>query len=155
MDTTDVLENARAKACCSDLYESDLARLVLGDTLHPGGLALTNRLGKLLDIQPSDWVVDLASARGASAMAVSRVFSLQCSGSRVRTRGSSGSAGQLKRFSGTPADLFRPGRCGTATTSAWVRRCSFLRMLHEPLSGQSSGGQPSCVPTPEGEGGSA
>ena len=74
MDTTDVLENARAKACCADLYESDLARLVLGDTLHPGGLALTNRLGKLLDIQPSDWVVDLASARGASAMAVSRVF---------------------------------------------------------------------------------
>ena len=71
MDTTDVLEQARAKACCADLYQSDLARLILGDTMHPGGLALTNRLGKLMDIQPGDWVMDLASARGASAMAVS------------------------------------------------------------------------------------
>ena len=70
----DLLEQAQAKACCADLYQSELARTILGDTLHPGGLALTNRLGKLIDIQPGDWVVDLASARGNSAMAVSRVF---------------------------------------------------------------------------------
>ncbi len=69
-----MLEQAQAKACCADLYQSDLARSILGDTLHPGGLALTHRLGRLMDIQPGDWVVDLASARGASAMAVSRVF---------------------------------------------------------------------------------
>ena len=67
-------EQAQAKACCADLYQSDLARQFLGDTLHPGGLALTNRLGKLLELKPGDWVVDLASARGTSAMAVSRVF---------------------------------------------------------------------------------
>ena len=74
MKSTDVLEEARAKACCADLYQSDLARIILGDTLHPGGLALTNRMAHLLEIQPGDWVADLASARGASAMAVSRVF---------------------------------------------------------------------------------
>ena len=74
MESTDVLEEARAKACCADLYQSELARVILGDTLHPGGLALTNQMGKLLEIQPGDWVADLASARGASAMAVSRVF---------------------------------------------------------------------------------
>ena len=74
MDTMDVVEQARAKACCADLYQSQLARMILGDTLHPGGLALTNRLGKLMDIQPGSWIVDLASARGNSAMAVSRVF---------------------------------------------------------------------------------
>jgi SAM-dependent methyltransferase len=67
-------EQAVAKACCADLYQSDLARLVFGDTLHPGGLALTNQLARLMDIQPDDWVVDLASGRGSSAMAVSRVF---------------------------------------------------------------------------------
>jgi len=65
---------AQAKACCADLYQSDLARLILGDTLHPGGLALTNRLGRLMGIQRDDWVVDLASGRGVSAMAVSRAF---------------------------------------------------------------------------------
>ena len=69
-----LLEQAQAKACCADLYQSDLARNILSDTLHPGGLALTNRLAKMLNLQPGDWVVDLASARGTSAMAVSRVF---------------------------------------------------------------------------------
>lgn len=67
-------EQAAAKACCADLYQSDLARLVFGDTLHPGGLGLTNRLGRLMDLHPDDWVADLASGRGSSAMAVSRVF---------------------------------------------------------------------------------
>lgn len=70
----DLLEQAKAKACCADLYQSDLARHILGDTLHPGGLALTYQLAKLLELQPGDWVVDLASGRGTSAMAVSRVF---------------------------------------------------------------------------------
>lgn len=70
----DVLEQAKAKACCADLYQSELARQILGDTLHPGGLALTHQLGKLMGLQPGQWVVDLASARGASAMAMSRVY---------------------------------------------------------------------------------
>ena len=67
-------DQAVAKACCADLYHSELARLILGDTLHPGGLALTHRLGRLIGIQSGDWVVDLASGRGVSAMAVSRAF---------------------------------------------------------------------------------
>ena len=67
-------EEATAKACCADLYQSDIARLILGDSLHPGGLGLTNRLGRLMGLQPSDWVVDLACGRGVSAMALSRVF---------------------------------------------------------------------------------
>ena len=67
-------EEAVAKACCADLYQSDLARLILGDNLHPGGLGLTTKLGRLMDIRRDDWVVDLASARGVSALAVSRVF---------------------------------------------------------------------------------
>jgi arsenite methyltransferase len=80
MGSTDVLEQARAKACCADLYQSELARIIIGDTLHPGGLALTNQMAKLLEIQPGGWVADLASARGASAMAVSRVFKCQVVG---------------------------------------------------------------------------
>jgi arsenite methyltransferase len=34
------------KRCCADVYASDLARLVLGDSLHPGGLKLTGWLGR-------------------------------------------------------------------------------------------------------------
>ncbi|MFQ6027941.1 MAG: class I SAM-dependent methyltransferase, partial [Dehalococcoidia bacterium] len=61
-------------------YQSDLARMILGDTLHPGGLALTNHLGRLMGLQRDDWVVDLASGRGSSALAVSRVFHCQVLG---------------------------------------------------------------------------
>ena len=67
-------EEAQIKNCCADLYQSEIARLILGETLHPGGLRLTHRLGRLMGIQPGDWVVDLASGRGASAMALARAF---------------------------------------------------------------------------------
>ena len=65
---------AKAKACCADLYQSDMAKLIMGDTLHPGGLGLTNRLGRLMGLGPGDMVADLASARGQSAQALGRVF---------------------------------------------------------------------------------
>ena len=65
-------EQAVAKACCADLYQSDLARMLFGDTLHPGGLGLTNRMTRLMGIQPGDLVLDLASGHGASSLAVSR-----------------------------------------------------------------------------------
>ena len=64
----------QAKACCADLYNSDLARLLLGDSLHPGGLRLTNHLGRLLGLSRSCWVADLASGRGASSGAIARSF---------------------------------------------------------------------------------
>ena len=67
-------DNALAKACCADLYQSNLARQILGDPPHPGGLGLTNRLGRLMGIGQDDWILDLASAQGTSAMALSRVF---------------------------------------------------------------------------------
>lgn len=66
--------DATAKACCADLYQSPLARMLLGETLHPGGLKLTNRLARMLGISSGGRVLDLASARGVSALAVSRMF---------------------------------------------------------------------------------
>jgi len=65
---------ADAKACCADLYQSDMAKLIMGDTLHPGGLGLTNKLGRLMGLEAGDVVADLASARGESAQALGRVF---------------------------------------------------------------------------------
>ena len=75
-----VSDIAMAKACCADLYQSDLAQMLLGDTRHPGGLILTNRLGRLMDLQRDDWVVDLASGNGTSALAISRAFSCKVVG---------------------------------------------------------------------------
>ena len=65
---------AQAKRCCADLYQSSAVRWLLGDTLHPGGLAPTNRLGQLLGITPESRVVDVGCGRGSGSQAVARRF---------------------------------------------------------------------------------
>lgn len=55
------------KQCCAQLYESDLAKTLLGDSFHPGGLKLTERVGVLLDLDSQSRVLDVASGRGTSA----------------------------------------------------------------------------------------
>lgn len=56
------------KRCCATVYASDWARLLLGETLHPGGLALTGRLGALLGLERNARVLDVASGSGRSAV---------------------------------------------------------------------------------------
>jgi arsenite methyltransferase len=68
------------KACCAAVYESDWARLRLGDSLHPGGLALTERLGKLLRLGPGRRVLDVASGSGASALYIAERFGCEVVG---------------------------------------------------------------------------
>jgi ubiquinone/menaquinone biosynthesis C-methylase UbiE len=62
------------KACCADLYERDLVRLLVGDSFHPGGLELTERLAVLLQLDARSRVLDLAAGRGTSALHLARVF---------------------------------------------------------------------------------
>jgi len=68
------------KACCAALYESDWARLLLGDSFHPGGLALTERLGQLLGLQPSQRVLDVATGKGTSAIFLAQHFGCEVVG---------------------------------------------------------------------------
>src|SRR5262245_56933568 len=65
---------AAVKACCADMYAGDWAQLLLGDSLHPGGAALTERLGDLLGLGPGARVLDVASGRGGSAIHLARHF---------------------------------------------------------------------------------
>ncbi len=67
-------ENDVIKACCARLYESNWARLLLGDAFHPGGLALTQRLGRLLDLQSNSRVLDVAAGKGTSAIYLAQHF---------------------------------------------------------------------------------
>ena len=115
---------ALAKACCADLYQSDMARLVFGDSLHPGGLALTNRLARLMEVQSGDWVLDLASGRGISAMAVSRVFHCNVVGVEFGAASVAESLAKSTESSSAPTSFFirgdaecppvRPGRFDAA-----------------------------------------
>jgi ubiquinone/menaquinone biosynthesis C-methylase UbiE len=71
---------ADLKACCATLYESDWAKLLLGDSFHPGGLQLTERLGTLLRLQPGMTVLDVASGPGSSALFLAERFGCQVVG---------------------------------------------------------------------------
>jgi arsenite methyltransferase len=68
------LSAARIKRCCAAVYDSDLAKVLLGDSLHPGGTALTERLGRMLNLGPRMRVLDVAAGRGTSAMTLATRF---------------------------------------------------------------------------------
>lgn len=68
------------KQCCARLYESDLAKLLLGDSFHPGGLKLTEQLGTLLGLTPQSRVLDIASGLGASALFLAERFGCEVLG---------------------------------------------------------------------------
>jgi arsenite methyltransferase len=72
--------NEALKQCCAKLYESGLARVLLGDSFHPGGLKLTERLGSLLHLVPESHVLDVASGRGTTALFLAARFGCQVVG---------------------------------------------------------------------------
>lgn len=66
--------------CCAVFYGSDLARLLLGESFHPGGTALTQRLGGILGIGPESHVLDVASGLGTSAFHLAKSFRCRMTG---------------------------------------------------------------------------
>ncbi len=74
------LDAPAIKQCCARLYESEAAKWLLGDSFHPGGLALTESLGNRLRLGPGDRLLDVASGRGASALFLAERFGCQVVG---------------------------------------------------------------------------
>ena len=74
------MNEAELKSCCAAAYQNEFARLLLGDSFHPGGLALTERLGELLALSPSDHVLDVACGRGESAIYLASRFGCRVTG---------------------------------------------------------------------------
>jgi arsenite methyltransferase len=74
------VNDTELKSCCAAAYQSGFARLLLGDSLHPGGLPLTERLGNLLALSPRDHVLDVACGRGESAIFLATRFGCRVTG---------------------------------------------------------------------------
>ncbi len=74
------MNNTELKMCCAAVYQSDFVRLLLGDSFHPGGLPLTERLGNLLALSPNEHVLDVASGRGESAIFLATRFGCRVTG---------------------------------------------------------------------------
>ena len=70
----------KVKSCCAALYQSDFARLLLGDSFHPGGLRLTAKLGESLQLKPGQRVLDIAAGRGTSAIFLAQHFGCEVIG---------------------------------------------------------------------------
>lgn len=75
MSGSDPTPRAEAlKACCAELYSREGIRLLLGEALHPGGLALTARVAALLELRRQDRVLDVAAGPGATARYLARTI---------------------------------------------------------------------------------
>lgn len=74
------MEEANVKQCCATFYGSDLARMLLGDSFHPGGVRLTQRIGELLELTPAAHVLDVASGQGTSALHLAKTFGCRVTG---------------------------------------------------------------------------
>src|ERR1700745_3400445 len=73
-------EHEQVKQCCARLYESDVARFLLGDSFHPGGLALTEQLGRMIGLNPSSRVLDVACGKGTTAVFFAKAFGCEVVG---------------------------------------------------------------------------
>jgi arsenite methyltransferase len=80
MKPAEISSSAEVKQCCANLYESDFAKLLLGESFHPGGLKLTERLGHLLRLGPNSRVLDVASGNGTSAFFLAVHFGCSVTG---------------------------------------------------------------------------
>ena len=67
-------------SCCAVAYESEWATMLLGDSLHPGGLQLTQRLGELLNLNHESRVLDVTAGRGTSAIYLAQTFGCHVTG---------------------------------------------------------------------------
>ena len=67
-----------AQSC--NIYCNDIVRLVLGDSWHPGGLALTAKLGESLNLGADDSILDVACGIGYSGLYIARNFGCSVSG---------------------------------------------------------------------------
>lgn len=104
---------AEVKACCAAAYSRDAVALLLGESYHPGGLALTRRLAGALGLHPGQRVVDVASGPGATARLLAAEYGVSVDGvefgeaSVERARAAAAAAGMsgLVRFHQGDAEL--------------------------------------------------
>ena len=105
--------NGDVKACCATLYESDFARILLGDSFHPGGMRLTERLGEKLGLGPGAKVLDVASGKGETAMFLAQRFGCEVVGvdfgpeniRQAHARAEAAGVGHLVRFQQGDAEM--------------------------------------------------
>jgi arsenite methyltransferase len=73
-DALAMADTTELKTCCAAVYQGEWARVLLGESFHPGGLALTEYLGANIGLAPGQRVLDVASGLGTSAICLAQRF---------------------------------------------------------------------------------
>jgi SAM-dependent methyltransferase len=84
-------------ACCADAYSRDIVALILGESYHPGGAALTRQLADQLQLSTDARVADIACGRGTTARLLAREYGVTVDGvdaSAINIDHASAAAGQ-------------------------------------------------------------
>jgi ubiquinone/menaquinone biosynthesis C-methylase UbiE len=122
--------SAEVKACCAAAYACDAVELLLGESYHPGGLALTRRLASALGLRPGWRVVDVASGPGTTARMLAAEYAVTVDGvelgesavERARsTAGAAGLSGSVRFHRGDAERLPLPD----AMADAVICECAF------------------------------
>src|SRR5258708_4760602 len=74
------LSTTASKQCCAAVYDSDAVKLLLSNSVHPGATELTERLGRMLNLEPRTRVLDVAAGRGTSALTLAARFGCEVIG---------------------------------------------------------------------------
>lgn len=125
------------KSCCAALYESDFARLLLGDSFHPGGLGLTERLGYKLGLKAGMRILDVASGKGESAIFLARRFKCEVVGidfgegnvSESKARAAAAGVADLVSFRRGDAEKID---LPNASFDGVICECAFCTFLDKP-----------------------
>lgn len=118
------------KKSVAALYETDTIASLLKDCLHPGGLALTQRLSQLADLKPSSRALDIGCGEAAGLLLLAETIGcsmvgIDMSGKKIssaRSRASCSSLDHLTAFALSDAELL-PFKDGSF--DAIVSECSF------------------------------
>ena len=71
---------AALKACCAAVYGQEWLPLLVGESLHPGGVELTRHLGNRLQLGPADRVLDIACGTGTTSILLAQEFGCHVTG---------------------------------------------------------------------------
>jgi len=68
------------KQCCVDFYQNELVRVLFGDSLHPGALSLTEKLGNKINLNKDNKVLDVGCGVGTSSIFLAKKFGCSMTG---------------------------------------------------------------------------
>ena len=81
------LPDTSINACCVASYAHPLARWLLGDSFHPGGLKLTTQLAQGMGLHAASTLLDAGSGRGASVVHLAQMLGCRAVGVTLEEEG--------------------------------------------------------------------